>query len=79
MTLLRIGLCLLIAFSVLSLGAVEVWSQSILEIGAAALFLWWGVIAFRDPGAKIYWNPLFGPLLGLIGDRATATTVSRDR
>ncbi len=67
MKLLRIGLCLLIAFAVLSLGAVEVWSQSILEIGAAALFLWWGLIVFLDPGANIYWNPLLGPLLGLIG------------
>jgi len=67
MKLLRIGLCLLFAFSVLSLGAVEVWSQSILEIGTAALFLWWGLVAFRDSGANIYWNPLLGPLLGLIG------------
>jgi O-antigen ligase len=66
MRLLRIGLCLLIAFGVLSLGAVEVWSQSILEIGAAVLFLWWGLVAFRDPSASIYWNPLLAPLLGLI-------------
>ena len=67
MKLLRIGLCLLFAFSVLALGAVEVWSQSIVEIGAAALFLWWALVAYRDSGAKIHWNPLHGPLLGLIG------------
>jgi O-antigen ligase len=67
MKLLRNGLCLLLAFSVLSLGAVEVWSQSIVEIGAAVLFLWWAGVAYRNSGAKVYWNPLNGPLLGLIG------------
>jgi O-antigen ligase len=64
---LRIGLCLLLAFSVLALGTVEVWSQSALEIGAALLFLWWAIVVYRNPGAKIYWNPLNGPLLGLVG------------
>jgi O-antigen ligase len=67
MKLLRIGLCLLFAFSVLALGAVEVWSQAIVEIGAAALSLWWALVAYRDASAKIHWNPLNGPLLGLIG------------
>jgi O-antigen ligase len=67
MKLLRIGLCLLFAFAVLALGAVEVWSQSILEIGAAAMFVWWALVAWRNSGAKLYWNPLLGPLLGLIG------------
>jgi O-antigen ligase len=64
---LRIGLCLLFTFSVLALGAVEVWSESILEIGAAALFLWWAIVAYRDSSAKVYWNPLNGPVLGLVG------------
>jgi O-antigen ligase len=67
MKALRIGLCLLFAFSVLALGTVEVWSQSVLEIGAALLLLWWAVVAYRNPGAKIYWNPLNAPLLGLVG------------
>jgi O-antigen ligase len=67
MRLLRIGLCLLFTFSVLALGTVEVWSQSLLEIGAAVLFLWWAIVAYRDSGAKVYWNPLNGPLLGLVG------------
>jgi O-antigen ligase len=64
---LRIGLCLLFGFSVLALGTVEVWSQSVLEIGAALLFLWWAIAVYRDPGVKIYWNPLNAPLLGLVG------------
>ncbi len=67
MKLLRIGLCLLFAFSVLALGTVEVWSESVLEIGAAALFLWWAIVVYGNSGAKVYWSPLNGPLLGLIG------------
>jgi O-antigen ligase len=63
---LRVGLCVLFAFSVLALGTVEVWSESILEIGAAALFLWWAIVTYRDSTSKVYWNPLNGPLLGLV-------------
>jgi O-antigen ligase len=63
---LRIGLCLLFTFSVLALGAVEVWSESILEISAAVLFLWWAIAAYRDSSTKVYWSPLNGPVLGLI-------------
>ncbi|HXQ27334.1 MAG TPA: O-antigen ligase family protein [Candidatus Acidoferrales bacterium] len=67
MSVLRAGLCLLIAFSVLAFGAVEVWSGSVVEIGAAALFVFWALLTYRDPGAKIRWKPLNWPLLGLIG------------
>lgn len=66
MTLLRIGICLLIAFSVLALGAVEVWSVSIVEIGAALLLLWWGVLMWRDPNATIHWSYLQASVLGLL-------------
>jgi len=61
-----VGICALIAFSVLSFGAVQVWSQSILEGGAALLFLYWALVACRSKDAKIQWNPLNWPLLGLI-------------
>jgi O-antigen ligase len=67
MKALRIGLCLLFAFSVLAFGAVEVWSESILEIGAAALFLFWALLASRDSSTKIEWSPLNWPLLGFLG------------
>jgi O-antigen ligase len=67
MKLLRIGLCVLFAFSVLALGAVDVWSQSVLQIGTALLFLWWAIVTYRDPSTAVYWNPLNGPVLGLIG------------
>jgi O-antigen ligase len=65
MRALRIGLCLLFAFCVLALGAVEVWSISIMEIGAATLFLWWAVVTCRSSNPKIYWSPLNAPVLGL--------------
>jgi O-antigen ligase len=65
MRALRIGLCLLFAFCVLALGAVEVWSISIMEIGAATLFFWWAVVTWRSSNPKIYWSPLNAPVVGL--------------
>jgi O-antigen ligase len=59
---IRIGICLLAAFAVFAHGAVETWSQSILEIGAAALLLLWGILGFRG-AQEIRWNPLLWPLL----------------
>src|SRR5579862_230104 len=66
MKALRVGLCALIAFSVLAFGTVQVWSESILEAGAALLFLYWALLIFWTPDAKIQWNSLNFPLLGLI-------------
>ena len=67
MRVLRGGICALLAFSVLSFGAVQVWSQSILEGGAALLFLYWALVACRGAGKKVQWNVLNWPLLGFIG------------
>lgn len=64
---LRAGLCLLLAFSVLAYGSVEVWSESLVEIGAAALFLLWIVLALRNPQQEIRWNLLNWPLLAFCG------------
>jgi len=64
--ILRIGLFILFAFSVLAFGTVEVWSQSLLEIAAGILFLWWALVVFRDPEASVQWNPLIWPILGVI-------------
>ena len=66
MTAIRIGLCVLFAFSVFAHGVVEVWSESILEIGASLLFITWVFLAYRDPETAIQWNPLTWPLLGII-------------
>ena len=67
MKVLRAGLFTLFAFCVFAFGAVEVWSESVLEIAAAALLLWWAVITYREPDSKIEWNPLNWPLLALVG------------
>src|SRR5271169_4131209 len=67
MKVIRGGLLFLFAFSVLAFGAVEVWSESILEIGASLLFVGWATLVFVDDRVKIHWNPLNWPLLGLFG------------
>lgn len=64
---IRIGLCLLLAFSVAAHGAVEVWSESIVEIGAALLFLAWALVVWRNASAKLHWSSLNWPLLAFIG------------
>jgi O-antigen ligase len=66
MKFLRIALMLLVAFAVLSFGAVDVWSQSILEIAAALLLIFWSVIAQANPELKVRWSPINWPLIGLI-------------
>jgi O-antigen ligase len=66
MKLVRVGLCALFVATVLAYGAVEVWSQSLLEVGAGFLFVVWAVIAFRNRTMTITWNPLCWPLLGLL-------------
>ncbi|HSY64731.1 MAG TPA: O-antigen ligase family protein [Terriglobales bacterium] len=67
MNLIRGGLLFLFAFSVLAFGAVEIWSGSIVEIGASLLFIGWAVLVLVDDRIKIYWSPLNGPLLLLFG------------
>src|SRR3974390_1712771 len=39
----RIGICCLLAFAVLSFGAVEEWSQAVLEVGASLLLVYWAI------------------------------------
>ena len=66
MKAIRLGICILIVFVVLSFGGVEPWGQAILEIGAAALFVLWGVAAvIHRRQLEIHWNWLYLPLLGL--------------
>jgi O-antigen ligase len=66
MTLLRIGICVLVTFAVLAHGAVEPWSEAVLETGAAALFLWWGFLVARGKSPEITWSPLLWPMLALL-------------
>jgi O-antigen ligase len=67
MTPIRVGICSLVAFSVLAHGAVELWSATILEIGAASLFLLWGILATHRRQVEIRWNWLYLPLLSFGG------------
>jgi O-antigen ligase len=67
MSVLRAGLLILFAGAVLAFGAVDVWSQSLLEAGAAALFVFWAVLASRNSELRVQWSPLYWPLLALIG------------
>jgi len=60
---IRVGICVLVAFSVLAHGAVEVWSATILEIGAAILLLAWGALAILEREVELRWNSLYVPLL----------------
>ena len=65
MKIIRIGSYVLVTFAVLAFGAVESWSESVLQIGAALLFLWWGVLMATGRGEEIRWSPVIWPLLGL--------------
>ena len=65
MKAIRIGICVLVAFAVLAHGAVEPWSEAVLEVGAAALLLLWTWRASVGGEFKVVWNPLLWPLLGL--------------
>jgi O-antigen ligase len=67
MTPIRVGICCLVAFSVLAHGAVETWSSSVLEMAAALLLLVWGFLTLRQRQVEIRWNWLYLPLLTLGG------------
>ena len=47
MRFFRVGICCLLAFAVLSFGAVEEWAQAVLEVGAAVLLVLWAVRQYR--------------------------------
>jgi O-antigen ligase len=66
MKALRIGICALVAFSVVALGAVDVWSESAFEAGAAVLFVFWALLVVFKRAGDIHWSPLNWPLLGLL-------------
>lgn len=65
MTVLRIGICALVAFGVLAHGAVEPWSESVLLIGAVLLLLHWSILAIRRPHLELVISPLYAPLLAI--------------
>ena len=64
MIVIRIGICALVAFAVVVHGAVEPWSESVLEIGAACLLAWWGLLFAGGIAPAVRRNWLFAPLGG---------------
>ena len=63
---IRIGICMLLTFTVLAHGAVEPWSETALEVGAAALFLGWGLLFATGAAPTVRWNWLLAPVAGLL-------------
>jgi O-antigen ligase len=57
---------LLITFTVAAHGAVEVWAQTIVEIGAAILFLLWTLGFLISRAGEIYWNVLNWPVVAVL-------------
>jgi hypothetical protein len=64
MKVLQIAVCSLIVFAVAVHGVVEIWSESTFEIGAALLFLAWGLFTTSSTDAEIHWNDLNWPIVG---------------
>ncbi|MCU1239568.1 MAG: hypothetical protein JWO71_294 [Candidatus Acidoferrum typicum] len=64
MNVLRIGICALVAFGILSHGAVEDWARAVLETGAGLLFVVWAVQVYLMD-REIVISPLLPPLLSL--------------
>jgi len=62
MKFLRVALCVLIAFAVLAFGAVEEWAQAVLEVGAAALLVYWAVRLYIFKTEQIFVSAFFLPL-----------------
>ena len=65
MKLLRIAVCLLLAFAVLAHGGVEDWARAVLEAGAGLLFLVWALLAYLHREEPIVIPSIFTPLLAL--------------
>ena len=66
MKAIRIGIPVLIAFAVLAHGAVEPWSETILEIGAGLLLVIWAAEAAVRGSLNLRWNALLVPVGGLV-------------
>jgi O-antigen ligase len=58
----RMGICCLLAFAVLSFGAVEEWSQAVLEVGASVLLVWWAVRLYLCKSDHLFIPPEILPL-----------------
>jgi O-antigen ligase len=62
MRFFRVGICCLLAFAVLAFGAVEEWSQAVLEVGASVLLVIWAVQLYKRKTEQLSIPPEFPPL-----------------
>lgn len=62
MRAVRVGVCCLLAFAVLSFGGVEEWSQAVLEVVASAILLLWAIRQYRYRAEQVFFPPEFPPL-----------------
>lgn len=60
---LAVGICLLLAFGPLALGAVDKWALCVLELGAALLLIIWAAGEIAQGQFEVTFNPLFIPAL----------------
>ena len=81
MKFFRVGICCLLAFAVVSFGAVEEWSQAVLEVGAAFLLVLWTVRQYRLKSERLILPketiPLFAFALVVLVQLAFHLTASR--
>ncbi len=81
MKFFRVGICCLLAFAVVSFGAVEEWSQAVLEVGAAFLLVLWTVRQYRLKSERLIIPketiPLFAFALVVLVQLAFHLTASR--
>ena len=62
MSVVRVGICVLLAFSVLAFGAVEEWAQALIEIGTALLLVYFAVYTYAQKRDQVFFSPLLLPL-----------------
>ncbi len=62
MKLFRVAISCLLAFAVLAFGAVEEWSQAVLEVGASLLLVLWAIRQYRQGTNQLFISPEFLPL-----------------
>jgi O-antigen ligase len=62
MRFVRVGICCLLTFAVLSFGAVEEWSMAVLGVGSAILLLVWAIWQYRCKVEQLWISPEFLPL-----------------
>jgi O-antigen ligase len=61
------GWLALLAFGVLTFGAVEPWSLAMFQIGACVVFLWWVVVGMRSGKLRVAFPGIFVPGLAFFG------------